>query len=160
MKTLGEFYKIRVLSQNNLKTMELPSNSDDIRIVQDLFGWRLHSGKEVVECRSGAEARYLKVFLDAGMTELCVPEDDGYLNSIVPELEAIKKRLDDILNEFMETILKRSDRAWLKREVFMEMTKLCPYEEGEYTLAVTKKGELIWKKQGSSTIKKEKTLQK
>ena len=146
MKTLGEFYKIRVLSQKNLKTMELPSNSDDIRIVQDLFGWRLHSGKEVVECRSEAEARYLKVFLDAGMRELCVPEDDEYLNSIVPVLEAIKKRLDDILNEYLETILKRSDRAWLKREVFMEMTKWCPYEDGEYTMTVTKKGELIWKK--------------
>ena len=160
MKTLGEFYKIRVLSQKNLKTMELPTNWGDIRIVQDLFGWRLFSGKSVFECRSEAEARYLMVFWDAEMIELCVPEDDEYLNSIVPELEAIKKRLDDILNEYLEGILKRRDRAWLKREVFIEMTKVCPYEEGEYNMAVTKKGELIWKKQGSSTIKKEKTLQK
>lgn len=159
MKTLGEFYKARVLSQKNLKTIELPSNSDDIRIVQDLFGWRLRSGKEVIDCRSEAEARYLKVFLDAGMRELCVPEDDEYLNSIVPELEAIKTRLDRILNEFLETILNRKDRAWLKREVFIEMTKSCPYAEGEYTLAVTKRGEIKWKKQGSSTTKKEKPLQ-
>lgn len=146
LKTLGEFYKIRVLSQKKLKTMELPTNSDDIRIVQDLFGWRLHSGKEVVECRSEAEARYLKVFLDAGMGEVSVPDDDDYLNSIIPELEAIKKRIDDILNEYLETLLRRQDREQLKRIVFVEMTKWWPYEEGEYTMAVTKKGEIVWKK--------------
>ncbi len=146
LKTLGEFYKIRVLSQKNLVTRELPSNSDDIRIEQDLFGWRLFSGKEVIECRSEAEARYLKVFLDAGMTELSIPEDDEYLKSIVPELEAIKKRIDDILNEYLETLLKRQDRQQLKRIVFTNMTKLPPYEKGEYTGAVNKKGELIWGK--------------
>lgn len=146
MKTLGEFYQFRVLSQNNLKTMELPSRSNDIRVEQDLFGWRLHSGKEVIECRSEAEARYLKVFLDAGMTELSVPEDEEYLKSILPELEAMKKRIDDILYDFLEGVLKRSDRESLRRLVYIEMTKLPPYAEGEYTMSVTKKEGLVWGK--------------
>ena len=65
MKTLGEFYKEKVLSHKNLINRKLPENSDTIKIERDLFGWKLYSGKNFIECRSEDEGRFLKVFLEA-----------------------------------------------------------------------------------------------
>ena len=83
MKTLGEFYKEKVLCHKNLITRKLPENSDLIKIERDLFGWKLYSGKNFIECRSEDEARYLKVFLEAGLTKVRVPKDDEYLKTAI-----------------------------------------------------------------------------
>lgn len=125
MRTIGQFYKEKVLClpKNKIKRVELPSSSNETRIEQDLFGWKLYSGKDFIECRSEEEARYLKVFLDAGVTEVCVPKEDEYLKSILPELENLKRKIDEILNSYLETILNRKIREQLKHEVFMELTK-------------------------------------
>lgn len=123
MKTLGEFYRENVLSQKNLVLKELLYNTGNIEIDSDLFGWRLHSGKETFECRSEEEARYLKVFFDAGMSEVYVPKDDEYLKKILPELERIKTKIDDILNSYLETVLDRNARERLKHEVYLEITQ-------------------------------------
>lgn len=121
MKTLGEFYREKILPRNDLVTREIHGSSDEVKAVQDLFGWRLFAGKSPIECRSEEEARYLKILLEAGMTSIDVPEDDEYLRSIIPELEDLKTRIDEILNSYLETILDRKIRQRLKHEVFMEL---------------------------------------
>jgi hypothetical protein len=125
MKLIGEFYKEKVLSlsKRSLFKKELPDNSGEIKIERDLFSWKLFSGKNFIECRSEEEARYLKIFLVLGLTEIYVPKDDKYLNSILSELERLKTRTDEILNSYLETILDRKIRERLKHEVSMEITK-------------------------------------
>ena len=123
MKTLGEFYREKILSREDLITRELPNNSGEIKIERDLFGWRLYSGKNFIECRSEEEACYLKVFMDAGMTEICIPKDEEYLKIILPELEHLKTRIDEIINSYLESIMGVKTKAQLKHSVFMEMMK-------------------------------------
>lgn len=123
MKTLGEFYREKVLSHKGKSTKILPNGSGEIKIEQDLFGWKLYSGKEFFECRSEEEARYLMVFLDAGLTEVYVPKDDEYLKSILPDLEKLKAKIDGVINSYLETILNRRIRERVKQEVFAEITK-------------------------------------
>ena len=125
MKLIGEFYRGKVLSlpKRKLSKKEFSDNSGEIKIERDLFGWKLYSGKNFMECRSEEEARYLKVFLDLGLKKVYVPKDDVYLKEILPELERLKSKTDEILNSYLETILDRKIRERLKHEVYMEVAK-------------------------------------
>jgi len=123
MKTLGEFYKEKVLAYKDLIPIQLPNGAGENRVEKDLFGWKLHSGKDCIECRSEEEARYLKILLDAGMTEVLVPKDDDYLKDILPELERSKMKIDEIVNSYLDSVLDRRIRERVKYEVFTELTK-------------------------------------
>ena len=125
MKRIGEFYREKVLSlpKKSLIKKILPDNSGDVKIEKDLFGWRLYSGKNFIQCRSEEEARYLKVFLDAGLREVYVPKDNEYLKSILPELERLKAKTDEIINFYIDGILDHKIRERVKREVYIEITK-------------------------------------
>ena len=124
MKTLGEFYreKILTLPESSLVKRELPDSSGEIRIERDLFGWKLFSGKNFIECRSEEEARYLKIFLDAGLKEVYVP-DDEHIKDILPELEALKARIDEIINSYLDGILNPRIRERIRSEVYNEITR-------------------------------------
>jgi hypothetical protein len=125
MKTLGEFYREKILSlgKRALIKRELPNYSGDGKIERDLFGWRLYSGKNFIYCRSEEEARYLKVFLDARMKEIYVPQDEEYLKSILPELEKLKKKIDEIIDFYTDGIINTQIRERVKYEVYLEITK-------------------------------------
>lgn len=121
MKTLGEFYREKVLTYPKLVTRELPDGSDGVRIIKELFGWVLLINRKRVECRSEEEARFLKVFLEAGMTEITVPKDDSYLREILPELERLKARTDEIINSYLVSILNRKMREEIRRNVYNKL---------------------------------------
>jgi len=125
MRTLGQFYREDILSlpPEKLARVDLETNGDETRIVKDLFGWKLYAGSDFIECQSEVEARYLKVFLDSGVTEVCVPKDESYLKTILPKLEARKMKIDEIMNSYLETVLDRKIRERIRYEVFMEITK-------------------------------------
>jgi hypothetical protein len=123
MKTLGEFYREKILTHKPLVTKKLPENSDTINIERDLFGWKLYSGKTFIECRSEDEARYLKIFLEAGLAKVRVPKNDNYLKTILPELETLKSKIDRIINSYAESILDAKIRKRLKEEVWSEISK-------------------------------------
>lgn len=123
MQTLGEFYREKILSREDLITRESPDSSGEIKIEKDLFGWKLYSGKYLIECRSGEEARYLKVFLEAGMKSVSIPKDDEYLKAILPELERLKARIDQIIHFYIEAVLNRKIRAEVRHRVWTEMLK-------------------------------------
>ncbi len=133
MKKLGEFYREKVLSlpKKSLRKRETPYTfPENMKIEKELFGWKIYYTEfrrkklKFLECRSEEEARYLKVFFDSGMREVYVPKDDEYLKSILPELEDLKKRTDEILNEYLEAVLNRGIKERVRYEVFMELTKV------------------------------------
>ncbi|MBI4333617.1 MAG: hypothetical protein HY673_20325 [Chloroflexi bacterium] len=123
MRTIGEFYKEEILAKKGVVVRDLPSGAGETRIVRDLFGWRLCSGKECIECRSEEEARYLKIFLDAGVREIGVPADDQLLKDILPRLERLKSRTFAIIDSYLETVLNRKIRERVRHDVLAEITK-------------------------------------
>ncbi|MEO0080386.1 MAG: hypothetical protein ABIK44_06910 [candidate division WOR-3 bacterium] len=121
MKTLGEFYREKVLTYPRLTTRMLPDGSDGVEIVKELFGWTLIVNGRKVACRSEEEARFLKVYLEAGMMEISVPADDDYLRQILPELERLKARTDEIIESNLSTILNRKVRERLRQMVYAKL---------------------------------------
>jgi len=132
MKRLGAFYREKILSlpKKELVKREMPYRSlENMEIVRDLFGVKIYytilgrKSRAFIECRSEEEARFLRIFNDAGMSEIYVPRDDDYLKSILPELEKLKERTDEIINSNLEYVLSRSMRERLRREVYNELMK-------------------------------------
>ena len=132
MKTIGDFLRARILSlpEESLDIREIPySFLENMRIVREIWGWKIFYTKlgrkkeEFLECRSEEEARYLKVLIDAGMTEIQVPRDDEYLRNILPELERLAKRIDEILHIYMNTLRDRNARQQLKQIVYEQCVK-------------------------------------
>lgn len=121
MKTLGEFYREYIACRDDLTTREFLEYNGECKVVKDLFGWKLYSGKNSIACRSGEEARFLKVFFDAGMHEVSVPADDTYLKQVLPELEHLKKRTDDIIGLYVDGVLSSKIKERVRREVYQEL---------------------------------------
>lgn len=118
MKTLGEFYREYIADRDDLTIREFLDYNGESKVVRDLFGWKLYSGNHFLECRSGEEARFLKVFFDAGMHEVSVPTDDNYLKQILPELEHLKKRVDEIIGVYVDGVLNSNAKAEVRRKVY------------------------------------------
>jgi len=99
--TLGKFYQEKILNQKALYSKNLPEPTDAIRIEQELYGWRLYSGRRSIECKSESEARYLKVWLEAGIKKIKIPKDENSLKNVVIKLEAKKKKIDGTINTYL-----------------------------------------------------------
>ena len=125
MRTIGKFYRdeILCLPKRQLKKVELPTNWGNTKLEEDLFGWKIHTGMEIIECRSKEESRYLKILLDYNMREVYVPKDDEYLKKILPKLEKLKKKIDNIINFYLRGVLDRRIRDKVKSKVYLEITK-------------------------------------
>lgn len=128
MKTLGEFYREDILPHKPLIKKELPTSrygSDaTIKIERHLFGWKLYCGKNFIECRSEEEARYCKVFLEAGEREIKVPKSQERLKAILPELERLKTRIGEIIEENVDCIFPLSKREQIRHRLWSAvMTK-------------------------------------
>lgn len=121
--TLGKFYKEKILSFKPLEIKKLPEMTGEIQINRSLFGWHLTSGKKRVECKSEEEARYLKVFLESGLTDIKIPKDETYLKSILPELEELKMKIDNIINSYLESIVNTKTRERLRHLLWSEVVK-------------------------------------
>lgn len=127
MQLVSEYYRDKVLSldRNRRILKELPNGAGDIKIEQDLFFWKLMSGKRYVECRNEEEAKYLEVFLRAGRNEVFVPADESYLKGILPQLLYLKKRHDEIIEDRVDGLIyprlqeRARQRIWHK--IFLEI---------------------------------------
>jgi type I restriction enzyme M protein len=122
-ETLGRFYAEKVLSQPSLETKTLPPTGDDISIRQSLMGWRLYSGKQSMDCASEMEARYLKVWLEAGLDSVKTPGDEDYLKVIVPELESLKQKVDEIIAPYLDSIVNIKTKDRISRQLWMEIAR-------------------------------------
>jgi hypothetical protein len=123
MRTLGQFYREKIVGRNDLLTREFPDYRGESEIVKDLFGWKLYSGKNYIECRSKEEARFLQIYFDAGMTDVSVPADNEYLKSILPDLEYLKTEIDKIIGHYVDGVFNRKIRERIRHEVYQEIIK-------------------------------------
>lgn len=121
--TLGKFYREKILTHKPLRTKNLPKVSGEVKLEQELFGWRLSSGRQYTDCASEMEARYLKVWLEAGLESVKIPKDEDYLKEIVPELESLKQKTDAIFEDYLGSILDPRLRQRLFHQLWQEATK-------------------------------------
>lgn len=125
MQLIGDYYREKILTRNDLHHRELTLPRDKpLQIIQYLFGWQLIGGDEAMDCRSEAEARYLRVFSELGFDEVAVPASDEYLEEqALPVLEHLKSRADEILAEHLETVFDPRIRSKIRRDVYAEISK-------------------------------------
>ena len=132
MPLMGKYYKKKILKlkPKALKEVRLPRKNEfdsEVKLEPVLFGWRLHTDKEFIEFPTEEEARYCKVFTEIGLREIMVPKDFDYLKSILPELEDLKQKHDQILNEDLENWLSRKHR----QQIFQQVWSKVMWEEAE-----------------------------
>jgi len=121
--TLGKLYREKILPHKPLRTKSLPKVSGEVKLEQELFGWRLSSGREHMDCTSEMEARYLKVWLEAGLESIKMPKDEGYLRKIIPELESLKRKTDEVFEDYLGAILDPKLHQRLLHQLWQEVTK-------------------------------------
>jgi hypothetical protein len=124
MQLIGDLYRERILTREDLIQRELPLSSyEEARVNEHLFGWELRANDDAIDCRSEIEARYLRIFLDLGWHEVAVPSDEEFLKQILPDLEYLKRRADEILDEHLETVFDARIKARVRRQVYAEIAE-------------------------------------
>ncbi len=121
--TLGKFYKEKILCHEPLSTKKLPKQSGKIKLEQNLYEYRLYIGKKYVVCASELEARYLRVWLEAGMDSIKIPKDKKYLMTVVPELENLKRQISSVINLDLDLIFDRKTRAKIEHQLWKAILK-------------------------------------
>lgn len=131
----GGFYAQKVLSlgRENLTKRELVGYScyGELRMEQDLFGWKVHTKRRVFECDSEDEARYLMIYLELGWREIYVPKDLNYLAEIMPRLDYLKEKLDRILNDGLKKVFGRKIR-WEARTMTYRKVSAIPEDAPKF----------------------------
>jgi len=121
--TLGASYREKILTHKPLRTKGLPKVPGEVKLAQELFGWRLSSGREHIDCGSEMEARYLRIWLETGLDSIKIPKDENYLRKIVPELENLKQKIDGVFEDYLGSILDPKLRQRLLRQLWQEAMK-------------------------------------
>ncbi len=122
-ETLSQFFKEKISGYKPLSLRELPKSSGEIRIESDFEGYRLYYGKKYILCNSQSEACYFKVWMDAGLESVKVPEDEVYLNKIVPDLEKLMQKIKEIIESYTESILQPKLRQKILHQIWREVTE-------------------------------------
>ncbi len=135
MEGFGVFYADKVLSQGreNLKQIELVGYScfGETRMQQDLFGWKIHTKRRVFEFDSELEARYCLIFLELGWRKLYVPKDLDYLAEILPRLEYLKMRAEEVIGNGLKRVFGRKTR-WEARTLTYQKISVIPADAPKF----------------------------
>jgi type I restriction-modification system DNA methylase subunit len=122
--TVGKLYREKVKkSKIPLRTVHLPVKTDKIRIDSEIFGFRLISGRKHIDCKTEDEAKYLKIFLEAGMEKIKIPKQELHLKQILPELQQIKQKIDKVIESDISTIINVKLRRKLEHLIWQEVMK-------------------------------------
>jgi type I restriction-modification system DNA methylase subunit len=124
-ETLGKFYRERILTSPPLSPSPKLERGvgGEVRVCQELFDWYLYIGKKHIKCSSELEARYLKVWAEAGVEKIKVPKEDKDLKRIVPELEKLKAKIDKTVSGYLDSIIDSKTRKKIAHFVWMELVK-------------------------------------
>ncbi len=58
------------------------------------------------------------------MEEIKIPEEDYYLESILPDLEKLKYNIDNVINEYLKSIYNPKLRDRILHKLQQEITKV------------------------------------
>ncbi len=123
---MGEYYADKILSQGseNLARRELVGYScfGETRMEQDLFGWKIHTKRRVFEFDSELEARYCLIFLELGWRKILIPTDLDYLAEILPRLEYLKMRADEVIGNGLKRIFGRKIRWEARTKTYQKIS--------------------------------------
>ena len=137
MEMIGEYYAEKVLSQGseNLTKRELVGYScfGETRMEQDLFGWKIHTKRRVFEFDSELEARYCLIFLELGWRTVLIPTDLNYLAEILPRLEYLKMRADEVIGNGVKKIFGRKIR-WEARILTYQKISVIPEDAPKFEM--------------------------
>ena len=126
MEMIGEYYADKILSQGseNLTKRELVGYScfGETRMEQDLFGWKIHTKRRVFEFDSELEARYCLIFLELGWRTVLIPKDLNYLAEILPRLEYLKMRADEVIGNGLKRIFGRKIRWEARTKTYQKIS--------------------------------------
>jgi hypothetical protein len=64
-----------------------PAERGKAVVERTLFGWQLRLGRETISELTEEGARYLRIFVEMGFTEVPVPSETGHLAAVLPDLE-------------------------------------------------------------------------
>ncbi|MCX6639602.1 MAG: hypothetical protein NTW14_03850 [bacterium] len=123
MELMGEWYRDKVLNQQDLVEIDLPRGDGEIRIENELFCWRLYRGKNYIECATEEQARYLKVWLTSRQCDIFMPTDENYLKEILPDLEEVKEITDEVIEEKTDGIISYRKREKLLNLIWYKVMK-------------------------------------
>ncbi len=130
-KTLAEFYQEKILTQKPLYTKKLPKPTNEVgfeaelglKFEKEIHKYRLNSGKKHIFCKSEPEARYLKVWIEAGLESVKVPKDEDRLVKIVPQLERLMEKTKKIIESYTDSILQPKLRQKIFHQIWQKLTE-------------------------------------
>ena len=122
-QTPGKFFKEKISSHKPLSSRNLPKPSGEIEIVEDIEGYRLYYGKKYILCDTQSEARYLKVWLEAGLESIKIPQDKVYLARIVPRLEKLMQKIKETVESYTDSILQLKLRQKILHQIWQSLTE-------------------------------------
>lgn len=117
---LSDVYKEKVLSQKNLKHVKLLPKASPLQVQQDMFDWKLTSGKKHLIFQTEEEATYCKVFTEAGMDEIVMPELK-VIKKLLPELIKVLEKNKKQIKELAEPILNERLREQIENRLWREV---------------------------------------
>jgi len=129
--TLTKFYQEKILTCESLYVKKLPKPSVEIgfeaelglKFEKDIHKYRLFSGKKYIFCKSEPEARYLKVWVEAGLESVKVPKDENCLAKIVPQLEKLMEKIKKIIESYTDSILQPKLRQKILHQLWQKITE-------------------------------------
>jgi hypothetical protein len=117
------FYKKNILTETKLTKVQLPMRKRPLEVVNELFGWSVKSGRQQLHCETEEAARYLKVFIDAGLPEVMISSNHSILKRTILEFEKIKAENDNIIETQLESVLNVKLQDSLRNEIWSELFK-------------------------------------
>ncbi|MGB3477913.1 MAG: N-6 DNA methylase [bacterium] len=122
--TLGKYYRKNVIkSKISTRTVHLPPKTPMLKIEKEIFGFRLISGKKSVDCKVEEAAEYLMIFVEAGLDKVKIPKNESDLKRVLPELQRIKQKTDEIIESDIATIINVKLRSKLEHLIWQEVMK-------------------------------------
>lgn len=125
--TLGAYYASNVLKLKALKTQKLPKLETAIKIVgPNVFGnWELTTGKKKLECPSEEEAKYVKVWIEAGADSIAVPVELPALKKVLPRIKELAKEHAALVEEEISGFGEK-EQAAVRHRFWQEAIEFTP----------------------------------
>ena len=122
-ENFGKFYREKILSRDDLRTITLPRSKGKVKVEQELHGWVVRIGRSTVECASKEEAEYIAIFAEMGEREVQIPEDTDYLADVMPQFLEHKRRVDEVLESHLAGVQSAKAREKLRNSVWRKIIK-------------------------------------